>query len=175
MSSIMPPIGFETHDHTHCIGDALNAAETLCAKHKLQFTPVRRRVLEILLERHQALGAYEILDVLAQDGMGSQPPVVYRALDFLVQNGLAHRIEQINAYAACSHPGQDHVPAFLVCRECKAVAEAETGLVQGLVQGQLGDAARASGFQIEKVVVEAEGLCPDCNGPTDSSSDGPTE
>jgi Fur family zinc uptake transcriptional regulator len=156
----MPPIGFETHDHSNCIGDAMKAAEDLCLERKLQFTPVRRRVLEILLERHQALGAYEILDVLAQDGLGSQPPVVYRALDFLVQNGLAHRIEQINAYAACSHPGEDHVPAFLVCRVCKAVAEAETGLVQG----RLGDAARATGFQIEKVVVEAEGLCPDCHG-----------
>ncbi len=92
--------------------------------------------------------------------MGSQPPVVYRALDFLTGNGLVHRIEQMNAYTACVHPGEAHVPAFLICRECKAVAEAETGLDSG----RLGEAARATGFVIEKVVVEAEGLCPGCAG-----------
>ncbi|WP_146344122.1 Fur family transcriptional regulator [Phaeobacter marinintestinus] len=154
----MSTIGFDTHDHAHCITDALQNAEMRCAEQKLQFTPVRRRVLEILLERHQALGAYDILDVLAQDGLGSQPPVVYRALDFLVQNGLAHRIERMNAYTACAHPGHDHVPAFLVCRLCKAVAEAETELIQG----RLGSAAKATGFTIEKIVVEAEGVCPTC-------------
>lgn len=154
----MSTFGFDAHDHDHCISDTLQSAETLCRDRKLQFTPVRRRVLEILLQRHQALGAYEILDVLAREGLGSQPPVVYRALDFLVKNGLAHRIERMNAYTACTHPGEDHVPAFLVCRDCKAVAEAETSPVQG----QLGAAAKASGFSIEKVVLEAEGLCPDC-------------
>ena len=154
----MPAIGFEKHDHTHCIADALRAAETLCNRNKLQFTAVRRRVLEILLQQHRALGAYDILPVLAADGLGSQPPVVYRALDFLVRHGLAHRIERLNAYAACAHLDHDHVPAFLVCRNCKAVAEAETELTQG----RLGIAARNAGFVIEHVAVEAEGLCPAC-------------
>jgi Fur family zinc uptake transcriptional regulator len=154
----MTAIGFPTHDHSHCIADALKAAETLCADRKLQFTPVRRRVLEILLQEHRALGAYGILAELAKDGLGSQPPAVYRALDFLVQNGLAHRIEQLNAYTACVHADRDHAPAFLVCRGCKAVAEAETELNQG----RLGIAARHSGFVIERIVVEAEGLCPAC-------------
>lgn len=156
----MTAIGFETHDHTHCIKDSLQAAETLCAREKLQFTPVRRRVLEILLQRHRALGAYDILAVLADEGLGSQPPVAYRALDFLVRHGLAHRIEQLNAYTACAHLGRDHVPAFLVCRVCKTVAETETELTQG----RLGRAARSSGFTIERIVVEAEGLCPACAG-----------
>ncbi|MDK3017538.1 helix-turn-helix domain-containing protein [Pseudodonghicola flavimaris] len=154
----MTAIGFEKHDHSHCIADALSAAETRCKAQKLQFTPARRRVLEILLERHRAMGAYEILDILAAEGLGSQPPVAYRALDFLVKNGFAHRIERLNAYAACTHPGEQHVPAFLICRSCKAVAETETGLDSG----RLGAAARDTGFVIEKVVVEAEGLCPGC-------------
>lgn len=157
-SDTIGAIGFDAHDHSHCIADAMQAAEALCQAQKLQFTPVRRRVLEILLQRHRAMGAYEILDILAAEGLGSQPPVVYRALDFLVSHGLAHRIERMNAYTACSHPGEDHVPAFLICRNCKAVAEAETGLDSG----RLGDAARDTGFIIEKVVVEAEGLCPAC-------------
>lgn len=154
----MPPVGFGAHDHTGCIATALATAERLCARRKVQFTPVRRRVLEILLAEHRALGAYEILDVLAAEGAPAQPPVAYRALDFLTRNGLAHRIEGLNAYAACTHAGQDHVPAFLICRSCKAVAETETGLTQG----RLGDAAARSGFVIERVVVEAEGICPGC-------------
>lgn len=154
----MTNIGFQQHDHSHCIAEAIAAAEDRCREEKLQFTPARRRVLEILLEQHRAMGAYEILDILAAEGLGSQPPVVYRALDFLVSNGFVHRIERMNAYTACTHPGQDHVPAFLICRLCKAVAEAET-VLDG---GRLGKAARDTGFTIEKVVVEAEGLCPAC-------------
>ena len=158
----MTTIGFAAHDHRTCIVRAIHLAETRCGAQKLQFTPVRRRVLEILLQKHRALGAYEILEVLAADGLGSQPPVVYRALEFLVQHGLAHRIEQLNAYTACAHPsqdpGQNHIPAFLICRNCKAVAETQTGLQQG----RLGKAAKLAGFTIERIVVEAEGLCPDC-------------
>ena len=156
-----PPVttfGFAAHDHSACIADALQQAETRCDALKLQFTPVRRRVLEILLHEHRALGAYDILAVLAADGLGSQPPVVYRALEFLVQNGLAHRIERMNAYAACTRPNHDHIPAFLICRICKAVAEAETELARG----RLGKAAETTGFTIERIIVEAEGLCPDC-------------
>ncbi|MDU9002233.1 transcriptional repressor [Sedimentitalea todarodis] len=156
----MTDIAFEPHDHSHCREDALRRAETLCADQKLQFTPVRRRVLEILLRDHRALGAYDILPILAEEGLGSQPPVVYRALDFLVQHGLAHRIERLNAYTACAHLDRDHVPAFLVCRTCKSVAETETDLTQG----RLGTIARETGFTIERLVVEAEGLCPGCAG-----------
>lgn len=154
----MSTIGFEKHDHSLCITTALTEAENKCAAQKLQFTPVRRRVLEILLEKHHAMGAYEILDVLSADGLGSQPPVAYRALDFLVQNGFAHRIERLNAYTACAHPSEAHAPAFLICRECRTVAEAETDMTQG----RLGHAAAAIGFKIERVVIEAEGLCPSC-------------
>lgn len=156
----MSTIGFEQHDHSHCIASALQEAETRCDARKLQFTRSRRRVLEILLREHRALGAYEILDILAKDGLGSQPPVAYRALDFLVQNGFAHRIERMNAYIACAHPTHDHVPAFLICRNCKAVAETETEIAGG----RLGQAAASTNFEIERVVVEAEGLCPACHG-----------
>ena len=163
----MTAIGFTRHDHGTCISEALQQAELRCQKQKLQFTPVRRRVLEILLQDHRALGAYDILEVLAADGLGSQPPVVYRALDFLVGHGLAHRIERMNAYTACAHPSHDHTPAFLICRLCKAVAEAQTELDQG----RLGAAAKSTGFIIERIVVEAEGLCPNCAaGPSHDSA-----
>lgn len=151
-------VGFRSHDHKGCIADAITAAEARCVANSLQFTPVRRRVLEILLQEHRALGAYDILDRLRIEGLGSQPPVAYRALDFLVTNGFVHRIERLNAFIACSHPGQTHAPAFMICRLCSAVAEAQATPAKGA----LGSAARAAGFRIERTVVEAEGLCPAC-------------
>ena len=154
----MDTVGFDRHDHSDCIKDGLAAADARCRAAGVQLTPVRRRVLEILLERHQAMGAYEILDILRQEGLGSQPPVVYRALDFLATHGFVHRIERLNAFVACAHPGESHAPAFLVCRVCDRVAEASSDADKG----RLGEAARLAGFRIERAVVEAVGLCPDC-------------
>ncbi|KIC09688.1 Fur family transcriptional regulator [Leisingera sp. ANG-M1] len=154
----MDSIGFEPHDHSSCVHDGIAAAEAHCRDNALQFTKVRRRVLEILLQEHRALGAYDILDRLREEGLGSQPPVAYRALDFLVKNGLAHKIERLNAFIACTHPGENHAPFFLICRSCDAVAEAS----REPSQGQLGQAARDAGFVIERAVIEAEGLCPKC-------------
>ena len=152
------PIGFEEHDHKACVAQGLAAAEARCVAEGLRFTAVRRKVLELLLREHRALGAYAILDLLRDAGFGSQPPVAYRALDFLAENGFVHKIERLNAFVACTHPGEDHSPAFMICRLCEAVAEANSTPAKGA----LGDAARAAGFQIEKTVVEAEGVCPSC-------------
>ena len=100
-----------------------------------------------------------MLNRLATEGYGNQPPVVYRALDFLVEHGLAHRIQRLNAFTACMHPGQAHAPVFLICRTCNVVAEAD-----GAGVGQaLSAAGAAAGFAIERSTVEALGLCPACN------------
>jgi Fur family zinc uptake transcriptional regulator len=149
---------FSAHDHAHCAGDVLAQAEAMVAEGGLRLTPVRRRVLEILLEAHRALGAYDVLNRLAAEGFGNQPPVVYRALDFLVEHGLAHRIQRLNAFAACMHPGQTHAPVFLICRTCHLVAEADGGAVSVALKG----AAAATGFVVERSTVEALGLCPAC-------------
>ena len=90
--------GFEQHDHNLCLSKAIQAAEDYCTKYKLQFTPLRRKVLELLLQEHRALGAYAILDLLRDAGFSSQPPVAYRALSFLVEHGFAHKIERLNAF-----------------------------------------------------------------------------
>ncbi|MGQ0567642.1 MAG: Fur family transcriptional regulator [Gemmobacter sp.] len=149
---------FSAHDHARCAGDVLAQAEALSAAQGLRLTPVRRRVLEILLEAHRALGAYDVLNRLATEGFGNQPPVVYRALDFLVEHGLAHRIQRLNAFAACMQPGQAHAPVFLICRSCHVVAEAD-GASVGTA---LTVAADAAGFAVERSTVEALGLCPAC-------------
>lgn len=155
---MMDAIGFERHDHSSCIRAGLDTVERACTDRGLQLTPVRRRVLELLLEGHRAMGAYEILDILRDEGMGSQPPVAYRALDFLVSHGFAHKVERLNAFVACMHPDQNHTPAFLICRACDAVAEAHADPARGF----LGQAVRDTGFVVEQAVVEAVGLCPSC-------------
>lgn len=150
--------GFESHDHHHCIEQALSTADETCDAQGLQLTPVRRRVLEILLSEHRAMGAYEVLDHLRREGRGSQPPVAYRALDFLVANGFAHRIERLNAFVACAAPGERHAPSFLICRSCSAVAETPGRRATAALR----DSAAELGFVVERVVIEAEGLCPAC-------------
>ncbi|MGB7316798.1 MAG: transcriptional repressor [Planktotalea sp.] len=154
----MDPIGFSNHDHAHCISGNLAQIEAQCKADGLQLTPVRKRVLEMLLAEHRAFGAYDILDRLRAEGLGSQPPVAYRALDFLVSHGFAHKIERLNAFVACAHPGEIHAPAFLICRKCDMVAEAQTQPARGA----LGSSAKLAGFQIERAVVEAEGVCGNC-------------
>jgi len=146
---------FAAHDHGRCITTALAAAEAACAVADLRLTPVRRRTLEILLEAHEALGAYDVLARLDADGFGDKPPVAYRALTFLVDAGLAHRIERMNAFVACIHPGAAHDPAFLICQSCGTVAEGEAA-------GAMQSSAAAAGFQIKRTIVEATGLCPSC-------------
>lgn len=153
-----PDLAFAVHDHAHCASDALVRAEALVAEKGLRLTPVRRRVLEILLEAHRALGAYDVLTRLAAEGFGNQPPVAYRALDFLEEQGLAHRIRRLNAFTACMHPGETHAPAFLICRGCDAVAEAPAAPVLVALEA----AAADTGFVIERSNIEALGLCPAC-------------
>lgn len=151
-------LSFENHDHTSCIKDALSSADEYCAREGLQFTKTRRRVLEILLMEHKALGAYEILAYLSDEGLGAQPPIVYRALDFLVSNGFVHKIEKLNAYSACMHHGEDHSPVFLICSVCKNIMETQTKHLREFVD----TTAKTVGFKVERTVIEAEGLCPSC-------------
>ena len=153
-----PPLGFVSHDHDDCVDKALAQADARCASAGLRMTPVRRKVLELLLQEHRALGAYTLLDMLKDAGFGSQPPVAYRALDFLVEHGFVHKIERLNAFVACAHPGENHSPVFMICRACDAVAEAHSVPAKTV----LGDAALAAGFHVEKTVVEAEGICTAC-------------
>ena len=148
---------FDRHDHRGCVARALSAAEAACAERGLSLTPLRRRTLEILLESHAALGAYDVLARLEAEGFGSKPPVAYRALGFLGETGFAHRSEGLSAYVACARPGAEHAPSFLVCRQCRRVAEEAIAI-------PLGPEAEAEGFAIERTVVEAQGLCPACRG-----------
>jgi len=152
------PAAFRDHDHAACRAEAMAEARRLCAERGARLTPLRARTLEILLESHRALGAYDVLERLAAEGAARQPPVAYRALDFLTHHGLAHRIEGLNAYVACACPDRGHAAVFMVCRACRRVAEfTDPGLTHAL-----GARAAAAGFTVERTLAELEGLCPGC-------------
>lgn len=153
------PDAFAPHDHSFCRASAMARAEKLCAAQGLRLTDLRRRVLGVLLNDHRAMGAYDILDVLAAEGMRAQPPTVYRALEFLTDAGLAHRVHMLNAFVACDQAGDDHQPAFLVCKDCHGVSETSVeGGADALGIGR----SDAVGFRAAMAVVEIPGQCPTC-------------
>ncbi len=133
-------------------------ARAICADRGLRLTPPRAFALEALLELHRAMTAYELLDRLRAAGLGAQPPVAYRALDFLVANGFAHRVERINAFVACMCADPDHAAGFVVCRVCRSVAEIDLADVSSVLEGD----AEALGFSFEAATLEAIGVCGAC-------------
>ena len=154
-----PPIGLTAHNHSVCIDEVVATAERYCEKAGVRFTPIRRKELEIQAQEHRAIGAYTILDRLRKNGFGSQPPIAYRALDFLTTHGLAHKVEKLNAFIACTHASQKHMPGFLICRICSSVAETTLNTTKSA----LGHVARESKFRIEEFVMESEGVCSLCS------------
>jgi Fur family zinc uptake transcriptional regulator len=146
------------HDHEHCLADAIGEAEALCAERGARLTSIRHRVLEIIWQSHAPIGAYDILDALRREGKSAQPPTVYRALDFLLAQGLAHRITSLNAYIGCTTPGRSHGAQMLICERCGTVAELDDMRIGDTVN----TAARAVGFRITNQALEVVGVCRDC-------------
>ncbi len=146
------------HDHDTCTSAAIAHAEALCVSRAQRLTPMRRHVLETLLASHKPLGAYEIMEQLAGNGRPA-PITVYRALDFLRNNDLVHRIESRNAFVACvhDHAGNDPV-VFLICDHCGAVGEAPGAAVADALKASCG----AAGFASRTPVIEIAGTCSHC-------------
>ncbi len=158
-----PPFARPRHDHDHCVATALAAAEEVCAKRGLKLTPLRRRVLELVWAGHGPVGAYDLLQALAEgDARAVQPPTVYRALEFLREAGLVHRIDALNAFIGCDRPsaahGAPHGGQVLVCRSCQSVVEVDD---QGIAHA-LTERAAALGFLPDAGPLEIKGLCPAC-------------
>lgn len=153
-----PDIAFRKHDHRRCQRQLLSEASQLCATRKLRLTPRRRQVLEIMLASHQPMGAYDILAELNRTGNAERiaPPIVYRALEFLMAEGLIHRIESKNAFISCIHPGHESTAQFLICRDCDQVAEVETSEQSLLAE------ADSLGFTVDHSIVEITGVCARC-------------
>lgn len=159
MTLIKPAFPAPDHDHGRCAADAIDQAERICQARGQKFTPIRRQVLGALLASHRPLGAYEIIDALAKDMPRPAPITVYRALDFLIENGLVHRIESRNAFLACAHNHEaGSVVAFLICEVCGSAGEIPaTSLAKSF-----NEAARGTGFAPKLSVVEITGVCAHC-------------
>ncbi len=159
------------HEHGRCVSRALRAADQVCSERKLKLTPVRKRVLELVWERHAPIGAYDLLAKLSADGYGGAPPTVYRALNFLIAAGLVHRIDSLNAYVGCDAPRTDHAAQFLVCRSCRGVTELGDPAISRLLARRV----KAAGFVADAPDVEIKGLCGSCRSaaPTTDGVTGP--
>lgn len=137
----------------------LDSASRRCDRAQEKLTAGRRRVLELLLRAGRPAKAYDLIAQFGEDGKPAKPPTVYRALDFLERQGLAHRIESLNAYVACRQGDKPHVAAFLICDCCHTSREVETGGPPDLVA-----AGEKAGFTFKGVTIEGHGLCAECAG-----------
>ncbi len=146
------------HDHKQCIDTALARAEAICAERGLRLTPLRRHVLQLVWAGHKPVGAYDILNALSSGGRRAAPPTVYRALDFLMDAGLVHRLDSLNAYIGCPDPAHAHSGQFLICRNCHDVVELDAGAINERSEA----AAAAAGFEAERQMLEVRGICSRC-------------
>ena len=144
--------------------DALARAEAACRARGVRLTPIRRDVLAALLATHRPLGAYDLADVLAAGGHRRLAPItVYRALDFLLEQGFAHRLASRNAFIACPHGhGRQDIVAFLICEHCGGVDELSSKALSGAVSTLL----RQEVFEPNLQVLEISGRCAHCREPT---------
>lgn len=146
------------HDHEVCVADAVAAADELCRARGSRLTPLRRRVLELIWSSHRPVGAYTMLDQLRAERHSAAPPTVYRALDFLMEEGLVHRIQSLNAFVGCADPTHAHAGMFLICGDCGDALEIDDEDLDTSIHR----AADRHGFKINRRVVEATGTCPGC-------------
>ena len=138
----------------------LTRADAICAGRAVRLTDLRRQVLGLILDAPQPTGAYDLLDRLRATREGAAPPTVYRALDFLLENGLIHKLERLSAFVGCiAHEDHHHAAQFLICRNCGKVAEIEDHELAHALQ----DAAQRLGFTVGKATIEAEGQCAACS------------
>ncbi|RLK50163.1 Fur family zinc uptake transcriptional regulator [Alkalispirillum mobile] len=148
------------HDHDRCQQSALRRAEEVCQVSGARLTPLRRRVLELVWASHEPVKAYDLLEQLRRERDGVAPPTVYRALEFLLEQGLIHRLESLTAYLGCGAPQRPHACQFLICERCQSVAELSDNEISQLIDRK----AQEMGFRMARQTIELSGLCPRCSG-----------
>lgn len=148
------------HNHERCTAELLSRAERACERRGSRLTGQRRDVLNCVARSHAAVGAYDIIERMAEQGSRPAPITVYRALDFLLAHGLVHKIESRNAFVACSHAHEGEPAALLICDQCGTVAELDAPIVFA----GLKELAMAQGFAEQRTVIEMSGICAACRG-----------
>lgn len=146
------------HDHNKCVSAALDTAEHLCVVRGVQLTPIRHQVLELIWESHKAVKAYELLDRIKPLKNDAKPATIYRALDFLIEQGLIHRVESLNAFVGCNRSGHHHEQLLLICKECHEVEERPAIDVMSALSREIEHA----GFIVHSKAIEIHGVCAKC-------------
>jgi len=152
------PLHSSEHDHQKCVSEALGTAEHLCVVRGVQLTPIRHQVLELIWESHKAVKAYELLDRINPLQSAAKPATIYRALDFLIEQGLIHRVESLNAFVGCSSSGHQHEQLLLICKHCNEVEERPATEVMQALSQELDQA----GFIVHSKAIEIHGICTKC-------------
>jgi Fur family zinc uptake transcriptional regulator len=150
--------GEEPLVNNKALSHVLERAEALCLERGVRLTEQRRMVLQLLCVSEKPLSAYELLDRMRGVVKNPAPPTVYRALDFLLEQGLVHKLESLHAFVGCAHPDHPHASQFLICDDCGEVAEVEDPAVVKSLKA----AGKAIGFRTKRPVVEVLGTCADC-------------
>ena len=146
------------HRHSSCVSSAMRIAEDTCRKGGHRLTPVRRRMLELVWGSHEPVKAYDLLEILRGEIKGAAPPTVYRALDFLQEQGFVHKIESLNAYVGCGSPGHKGAGQLLICQDCGEVAEIDDKEIIALIAAK----SEKLGFTILSQTIEVTGQCGKC-------------
>jgi Fur family transcriptional regulator, zinc uptake regulator len=146
------------HDHAQCKKELILRAEAICRGRGSRLTDQRRDILACVAEGHAAMGAYDIIEKMAKRGVRHAPVTIYRALEFLTDHGLVHKIECRNAYVACSHAHQGKPAALLICEKCGVVAEVDAPEMAHTISKK----ARGLGFRPRQTVMELMGTCQNC-------------
>jgi len=146
------------HDHQQCVNNALTTAEHLCTERGVQLTAIRHQVLELIWESHKAVKAYELLDRIKPLKTAAKPATIYRALDFLITQGLVHRVESLNAFIGCRCSGHRHEQLLLICKHCHEVEERTPGKMLQALSQELQQAQ----FTAHSKAIEIHGLCARC-------------
>jgi Fur family transcriptional regulator, zinc uptake regulator len=157
-NKVISPFKPSAHKHQDCLKSAIKTAKAHCDESGLRLTPIRQRVLELVWQSHEPVKAYDVLDELKQGHSSSAPPTVYRALDFLQEQGLVHKIESLNAYIGCGNPEESHKGQFFICHDCGSVAELDDMDISELIQKK----ANHFGFKINDEMIEIKGHCQEC-------------
>lgn len=164
MQSETHPLPVAARTSPAAVAAQLDRAAALCERRGARLTELRRQVLTLVLDAGRPMGAYDLLEQLRAQRRGAAPPTVYRALEFLMEHGLIHKVERLSAFVGCPAPGHlshdhhAHAAQFLICGGCGSVQELE----DAAVREALAHAAAARGFTIGGVTIEAEGRCAGC-------------
>jgi len=155
---MLKPSLLQSHDHAHCMREAIATAHTICQTKKIRLTPIRLRIFELIWSNHKAVGAYDLLEILQRENPKAKPVTIYRALDFLLAAGLIHKVASLNAFVGCSTPETSHHSVLLICDNCQNTREVAS---QSLYEA-ICEIGEKNAFLPQQPTFELHGYCAAC-------------